>query len=71
MFRIIVENQNRILIEGFDNVRNFNVDYISIAIKGLFLEIYGMDFYIDKLGEGYMQICGEITQIKYTPSKDA
>jgi sporulation protein YqfC len=68
MFRIIVENQNHILIEGFDSVKKFKPDYISVYLKDILLELSGANFLISQLGEGYMQVSGEISQIKYTKS---
>jgi sporulation protein YqfC len=67
MFRIIVENKNSILLEGVNDIKSFAPDYILINMKDTFLELSGKDFYINKLGEGYMQIIGELSEIKYTP----
>jgi hypothetical protein len=70
MFRIIAENQNHILIEGIIRVKSFSTDYISVYLKDTLLEVTGKRFLIDKLGEGYIQVCGEISEIRYSSQKN-
>jgi hypothetical protein len=69
MFRIIAENQNQILVEGFKKINTFTSEHVIFYMNEISLELCGSNFFIDELGDGYMKICGDISEIKYTDKK--
>lgn len=66
MFRIILENEDKIHIEGFNLIKRFDTQHISVCTKKICIDIEGNNFAITELGNSDLIIIGKIISVKYT-----
>lgn len=66
MFRLILENNNYIHIEGFKLIKSFDDYHILLQTSKYIIEIEGSGFMLYELGKSDIKICGTVNNIKYT-----
>lgn len=66
MFRIIIENETQIHIEGFSMIKSFDSRHISVSTRGYYIDISGENFAIAELGNSDLQIIGTVASVNYT-----
>lgn len=66
MFRIIIENETKIHIEGFSIIKGFDTKHISVCTREYCIDICGENFVIAELGNSDLQIAGTVASVNYT-----
>ncbi|MDR0849885.1 MAG: hypothetical protein LBN07_00155 [Christensenellaceae bacterium] len=65
-------NRTNLSVTGLEKVIGANESRICIVVSGCMLNIFGMGMHVDRLdvAGGFIDIAGQINELKYTAARD-